>query len=440
MAEMEAVSKDEVNFSSTWKTAGASFVSVFFHNYNNIAAALVSGIIWPSVFFPSFNPYVGLFLSLSTYVVGYIAGIVGAFIFGQYGDTSGRRNVGAVALAITAIGAIGISLTPGYTTLGVTADVLLIVFRFIAGMGIGTMVGDGAWVVESAAKSNRRGLWGTTFGVGQSLSVAAPALILFYLITSYPHAYVFSSGWRIIFYIGAVGIIVALIIRIFITDTKVFRELKDTNKVESLPAIQVFRPFWKQIMILMVVQAASAGAIFELASFTPGFLGSEGLTPLNATLALGIASIVGIAVKLLTGLLADAKGRLFAMRAGMLAVAIWAIPYLYFLYLKPSLPLLIVDEIIMYGAASIQIATVASLFAEQFASRYRYSGVTISYNFGQLLAGIVTAVIAAAILSALKGPVHSWPYIGALMLVLNVIAFGLLFTLKETFSKHIVAD
>jgi len=426
--------------SSTWKTSVASFVGIFFENYNNIAAALVSAVIWPSVFFPSVAPDLGLLLGISTYVVGYVAGIIGAFLFGQYGDRSGRRNVGVLALGITAVGALGISLTPGFASIGLIADILLIIFRFISGMGIGSMVGDGAWIVESAAKSKRRGLWGSTFGIGQSASVAAPALILYFLLTKYPHTFVFTEGWRILFYIGAAGVIAALIIRYFITDTKIFSQLKEEKKIERIPALQVFKPFWKQIIVLMLLQAASAGAIFELASFTPGFLGSEGLLPLNAFLALGIASIVGILIKIGAGALADAKGRRTAMGVGMIAIVVFAIPYLYILSLKPDLSLLIIDEVIMYGLASIQIAIVASLFSEQFSSRYRYSGVLLSYNFGQLLAGLVTTLIAASFLTIFHGPVHAWPYIGALMLVLNAVAFIALFFIKETYKQDIIAN
>ncbi|AKA49206.1 hypothetical protein IX51_08935 [uncultured archaeon] len=369
-----------------------------------------------------------------------MAGIIGAFIFGQYGDTSGRRNVGAVALGTTAAGAIGISLLPGFSVLGVTSIILLIVFRFIAGMGIGTMVGDGAWIVESAAKSKRRGLWGSALGIGQSASVTAPALILFFMITSLPHSYVFTQGWRILFYIGALGIIAALIIRLKITDTKIFSELQETKRTESLPALKVFKSHWKEIIVLMVVQAASAGAIFELAAFTPGFIASQGLSPIYALFALGIAAIVGIIIKVFAGQLADRKGRLLAMRLGMILVIIWSVPYLYILSVKPTLPLLIIDEIIMYGTASVQIAIVASLFAEQFASRVRYSGVTLSYNFGQLLAGLVTAVAAPAILSLLHGPSHAWPYIGLLMAGLNIVALMALFFIKETYKEEIVAN
>lgn len=427
-------------YSSSWKTSGAAFISVFFENYNNIASALVSAVIWPTVFFPAFAPDLGILLGISTYVVGYVAGLVGAFIFGQYGDTRGRRNVGAVALATTAVGALGISFTPSFASIGVSADVLLIIFRILAGVGIGTMVGDGAWVVESAAKSKKRGMWGTTFGIGQSASVVAPALILFFLLTRYPHAFVFTEGWRIIFYIGAVGVIAALIIRYTITDTKIFDNLKKENKIEKIPAIKVFKPFWRQIIVLMVVQASSAGAIFELASFTPGFLSSEGLDPVYAFLALGIAAAVGIVIKIGAGYLADTAGRINAMRVGMITIVVFAIPYLYILSLKPTLSLLIVDEVIMYGFASIQIAVVASLFAEQFSSRYRYSGVLISYNFGQVLAGIITGVIAAAFLTIFHGATHAWPYIGALMLVLNAFGFLVLFFIKETYKQEIVPN
>ena len=105
MTENVNVGLKNDGYSSTRKTSVASFVGIFFENYNNIAAALVSAVVWPTVFFPSVAPDLGLLLGISTYVVGYVAGVIGAFLFGQYGDRSGRRNVGVLALGITAVGA-----------------------------------------------------------------------------------------------------------------------------------------------------------------------------------------------------------------------------------------------------------------------------------------------------------------------------------------------
>ena len=203
---------------------------------------------------------------------------------------------------------------------------------------------------------------------------------------------------------------------------------------------QKFRKYRATIARLAVIQAASTGGVYEIASFTPGFISSLGFSPVYSLFALGIAAAAGIPVRLAAGSLADRFGRRMVITAGMILTGAWAIPYLYILSFVSSPMTVILDEIAFYGFISIQIGVVASMFSEQFRTMYRYSGTTISANFGQFTGGLTSSVLAAYILYALHGPENSWPYIGAIMLVLNVISIALVFSLKETYKSDISAE
>lgn len=432
----------EEKYSGTWKVGFASTTSIFFKNYSNILAGLTFGLVFASVFFPSFSIYSGLFISLVTYLVGYVAGVVGAFIFGNLGDRSGRRNSGFFSLLAVSLSSLGIALIPGYSNIGVTSDILLVIFRFVGGMGIATMVGDSAWFVEHGAKSHRRGMRSSWFAVAQALSVSAVVLPLYYMLTVYGHPFLVATGWRIMYYVGAIGVILAFFMRYKLTDTKIFHELEVSKKIEKIPVLEVFRPYWKEIIILTIVQGASASGIIGMTSFTPSFLSSEHLSSALALISLGIIVLLAIPVKFFSGYLQDRFGRVKTMQLSAILTAIWAIPFYYILtHLTGGLPELMLDEFVLYALASgIGGSAVGSLFAEQFSSRYRYSGVNISYNLGQVVASLVASIIAAYFLLIFKGPFTSWPYLGALILVTNLVAFILMFKLKETFKDPIVAN
>lgn len=443
---MAKKSDDDIEFegkklSSTWQVGAASTLSIVFKNYNNILASTTFGLVFAAIFFPSVNHLDGLFDSLITYLVGYISGVVGAFIFGNFGDTAGRKRSGVISLGMTSIGALGIAFLPGYASIGVLADTLLVILRFIGGMGIGTMAGDSSWFVEHGAHSKRRGMRSSWFAIAQAVSVSMVLLPLYFMLTS-AHSFLVTDGWRILYLIGALGIILAFVIRYKLTDTKIFDELTEEKKIEKKAALKIFKPYWKEITVLTIVQGASAAGIIGMTSFTPSFLAAEHLNPAFALLSLGTMVLVAIPVKFLSGYMQDTIGRIKTMQISAISTAIWAIPFFYILtHLTFGLPELMIDEFILYALASgIGGSAVGSLFSEQFSSKYRYSGVLISYNFGQVVAGLVASVMAAYFLLYFKGPFKSWPYIGALILGISLLSFLLLFTLKETFKKDLVAD
>lgn len=55
--------------------------------------SLAAAIVFNEIFFPNSDPSMGLILAMGAYGAGYVARLVGAFVFGHVGDKMGRRTM-----------------------------------------------------------------------------------------------------------------------------------------------------------------------------------------------------------------------------------------------------------------------------------------------------------------------------------------------------------
>ena len=60
--------------------------------YDYFIYGLFAALIFDQLFFPNFDPAVGVALSLLSFGIGFLARPVGAVIFGHLGDRIGRRK------------------------------------------------------------------------------------------------------------------------------------------------------------------------------------------------------------------------------------------------------------------------------------------------------------------------------------------------------------
>jgi len=113
-------------------TAGAlvEFYDFFIYGY---AAATA----FPAIFFPRLPPTQALVFSYLAFGAAFPARLVGAFIFGHFGDRTGRKFAFLVNIVIVGTSTCLTGFLPGYAKLGVAAPVLLVSLRIIQGIGIG---------------------------------------------------------------------------------------------------------------------------------------------------------------------------------------------------------------------------------------------------------------------------------------------------------------
>jgi len=112
----------------------------FFDFYIYATAAV---LVFPKLFFPSSSPTAATLASFATFALAFLARPIGAALFGHFGDRKGRKATLVAALMTMGPSTVAIGLLPSYHSIGILAPILLCIFRFGQGLGLG-----GEWVAR----------------------------------------------------------------------------------------------------------------------------------------------------------------------------------------------------------------------------------------------------------------------------------------------------
>ncbi|MFP3195596.1 MAG: MFS transporter, partial [Caldivirga sp.] len=223
--------------------------------YDFLLAANAAGTVWLTLYFkPAFKiPSLALSIAILTYAISYVVRPLGAFIFGHMGDRMGRQSTLVLTLLLAFISMVGMGATPTYAQIGVYSVILLMLFRLILGLGFGGEWGGGATWVSELLMANGVGELGYWGGIYQTFGTAGIALAsLAFSLTSIlmPTGAFYAWGWRMLFYIGAVVVVVAAIIRYRFIESPIFMELAKGGKLLRQPAAAVLRREWGKVLLL----------------------------------------------------------------------------------------------------------------------------------------------------------------------------------------------
>lgn len=83
--------------------------------------SLGAALVFHEIFFPESSTAMALILAMGTYGAGYVARIVGAFIFGKMGDRIGRKKELFITITMMGICTTLIGVLPTYAQIGVFA-------------------------------------------------------------------------------------------------------------------------------------------------------------------------------------------------------------------------------------------------------------------------------------------------------------------------------
>src|SRR5918998_5255911 len=147
--------------SSIRQVALASFIGTAIEWYDFFLYGTAAALVFGQLFFPEATPLAGTLLAFATYGVGFFARPVGGIIFGHYGDRIGRKTMLVLSLLIMGIATALIGLLPTYESIGLWAPVLLVVFRFCQGIGVGGEWGGAVLMAVEHAPEGRRGFYGS---------------------------------------------------------------------------------------------------------------------------------------------------------------------------------------------------------------------------------------------------------------------------------------
>jgi MHS family citrate/tricarballylate:H+ symporter-like MFS transporter len=253
-------------------------------------------------FFPESQTAHGLLYSLATFGVGFLTRPLGGIVIGMYGDRVGRKPAMVLSFALMGASILGVALTPSYAQIGITAPILLVIFRLAQGFALGGEVGPSTAYLVEAAPPYRRGLYVSIQFMTQDLAVLAAGLAGFVLTTWLTPAALDAWGWRIAFLIGAPIVPLGLHMRRNLPDT-----LHHTD--QPVATAEQRRVPVRLIVLALLLMMATMIYIYGLDYITTYAQDSLHMTPASAfgaTVMLGLCAVVADPM---SGLLSDRIGR-----------------------------------------------------------------------------------------------------------------------------------
>ncbi len=422
-----AIAEDFSVTHTTDETAGmrrivwSSVIGTAVEWYDFLIYGAATALVFNKLFFPADNPALSTIAAFGTYAVGFLARPLGAAIFGHYGDRIGRKAMLAITIVIMGLGTFLIGLLPTYQQIGIAAPVLLVVLRFLQGIGIGGEWGGAVLMVVENAPVRKRGFLGSMVQVGNPIGNLA-AIGVFALATQMPESDFLTWGWRIPFLLSIVLIAVALYIRLKLEETPAFLQLKAKNEVVTMPIVEIFthhrRAFFTAVGLkISEIAYASIAGVFVISYAT-----TQLALPRSVILS-GVfwASFVALFTIPLFGWISDRVGRKTMFYASCLFCMLFAFPLFWLLDTRnPTIVTMTVIVAISCGQM-VMFGIGAPWYSELFTARLRYSGASLGFQVGAALSGGLTPLIAASLLAWSGGA--TWP------VSLFLIACALLTTL-----------
>jgi len=378
----------------------ASVIGTTIEWYDFFLYSIVTGLVFAKLYFPQSDPLAGTLQAYAVFFVGFLSRPVGAAIFGHYGDRIGRKSALIATLLLTGLATFAVGLVPTYAQIGVWGAVLLVVFRFIQGIGVGGEWSGSVLLSMEWAKTNaHRGFIASCPQLGSpfGLALANLAVLVFSQISG---NHFLTWGWRIPFLLSIVMVAIGAYIRLGITETPVFARIVLEERVERAPSIEVIKRQPKQIILSAFSRMGeqAPGYIYMAYLFTYGTI-VLGASRDFLLVGLLVSAVLGLLWVPIAGHLSDRIGR---KRMYLIAATIAAVfGFIYFMLLNTRSPILILVAILLSTPVTMTLyGPQAALIAESFTPRLRYSGAGLGYQLASVVAGGPAPFIAAALLAA----------------------------------------
>src|SRR5712692_11945419 len=137
----------------------ASTIGTTIEWYDFFLYGFMATLVFPRLFFPELDPFVGQLFSFATFTAGFVARPLGGVVFGHLGDRIGRKSTLVTTLLLMGVSTLCIGLLPTATQIGVTAPIVLTLLRFLQGFGVGGEWGGAVLLALEYGHRGRRGFY-----------------------------------------------------------------------------------------------------------------------------------------------------------------------------------------------------------------------------------------------------------------------------------------
>lgn len=378
------------------RAAIASLIGTTIEYYDFFLYGAAAALVFGPQFFPSFSPVAGALASFGVFGAGFLARPLGGLVMGHFGDRIGRKSMLVLSLMLVGFSTVGIGLLPNYATIGVLAPVLLTLLRLMQGFGLGGEWGGAVLMAVEHAPPGRRALYGVFPQAGVPVGLLLANLGFFATAGVSTEAFV-AWAWRIPFLASIVLVVVGLIVRVRVTESPAFEDLNRRKAHSRRPLLEAMKNQPRQILVSAALPAATIMITYVFTVYVLSYL----TTSLEVSRAQALLCVLGgtlfFAVSLpICGYLCD---RLGSSRRVFLAGVVWlgvAAAVLFPLLETRTLAGLLFGGILIGVGLGATYGPVAAMVSELFPARVRFSGSSVGYQLGSLLAGAPAPFLAVA--------------------------------------------
>jgi MFS family permease len=367
-----------------------AFIGFFVDNYDIFlpVIALAPAIAY---FIPkTISPTMASIASAMIFATTLIGRPLGAFIFGHFADTVGRKRVAVISVFGFGVVTLLIALLPGYDTWGDAVIYIFIALRLVDGIFLGGEYTSANTLAMEYCPKEKRGFYGAVIQSAASLGTAAISLValavLLVLPAGGPDAPYVQWGWRIPFLVGAIMAFgFAIYYQRSVEESRMWQKTKHTQSpIKTLFQGENLRSFL-QVFTVMTGFWLSLNASLAV---LPGLLASQmHVVGTNLTFVLVVAYVILAGVYVLGGVISQRIGRrTYLMVASAISAVFGTLFYYLLLNTAPgNLPLilLLATVTIVLVVAPGALGTV--YINERFQTGVRASGFGLGYSLAIVL-------------------------------------------------------
>ncbi|MBB4689402.1 MFS transporter [Amycolatopsis jiangsuensis] len=392
---------------SAARIAVSSMLGTLVEIFDFIVYAFLAALVFGPLFFPAVSPWIGTLAALGTHAVAFGMRPLGALLFGWIGDTRGRRTALLGSMLTMGVSTVAIGLLPTFSSAGLWAPVLLVLFRMLQGLAVGGEWGGAVLVAVEHAPKRRRSLYGSFVQLGTVLGIGLASAVILVVSTAVGMDVFLSWGWRVPFLASALLVVLGLVLRNRLEETPEFvAELAkhEANTGRRPKARTVFRENWRELIAGSLMWSAPCSFLYVLMTgllaYTKTYVPE--LSGTDVQIGLLLTSAVLAVLTVVSATYADRWGRRRLVRWSGVLLIVWAFPAFWLIDSGGFGAMLLAMLVgsVCYAAFN---GAVPSLMADLFPVASRYTGCGLCIAFGTAVAGGIVPIGALALVGETGG-------------------------------------
>ncbi|HBD7349791.1 TPA: MFS transporter [Legionella pneumophila] len=334
--------------------------------------AYISGEIG-KLFFSNLDNKLALIATFTVFAIGYLFRPIGALFFGYVGDKYGRRFALRSSIMLMGISSILIGCLPTYQSIGITAPILLLLFRILQGFAVsGEFNGSAVYLIEhEKSKQCLAGSWtGTAAALGMMFGSLLATIIY---LPNMP-----SWSWRVPFLLGFLSCVCAMYFRKNLSETPEYLQAQKDKVIN--PAYSLFKGYIPELTKAVFLVSALGVFIYIMNLYYATHLRlNSSLSTIETKIVVTFGQALVVLFMLLVAFFADRFDGKQVIRLGLYGMFI-AAPLVYFVPYSESFSLILLCQFTYAICNALVGVPIFKLLNDLFPVSVRYSGTSISWN------------------------------------------------------------